>query len=285
VDGTIAESVVRRPPAMLRPYVESYVGYRYAGFAPGEHMGLPSRHLTFIVAFDAPLELTRLPDGTERTERFDTLLGGLHTTPAVIRHDGSQHGIQLQVTPAGARALFRMPAGELVSTVVTLDQVWGRLAGELADRLAVAADWPARFAVLDGVLLRVLSTTAELPSGARPQAAEAFRRLASMHGLVDVASLADELGWSRRHLTEQFSVEYGVGPKAMARVLRFERARWMLVQPEHPSLATVAATCGYADQAHMTREWHALAGASPAAWLAAEELPFVQDGMPEGGGG
>ena len=141
VDGTIAESVVRRPPTMLPPYVESYVGYHYAGFAPGEHMGLPSRHLTFIVTFDAPLELTQLPDGARRSESFDTLVGGLHTSPAVIRHDGNQHGIQLQVTPAGSRALFRMPAAELASTVVTLDQLWGRLGFELTtgwrgDRLA-----------------------------------------------------------------------------------------------------------------------------------------------------
>ena len=68
-------------------------------------------------------------------------------------------------------------------------------------------------------------------------------------------------------------------------MLRFERARWMLVQNDHPSLARVAAECGYADQAHMTREWHALAGSSPSAWLADEQLPFVQDlDAPDGGG-
>ena len=87
------------------------------------------------------------------------------------------------------------------------------------------------------------------------------------------------------HLTDRFTTEYGVGPKALARVLRFERARWMLVQPTHPSLAMVAATCGYADQAHMTREWRALAGSSPKAWLAAEGLPFVQDPEPVDDGG
>ena len=43
------------------------------------------------------------------------------------------------------------------------------------------------------------------------------------------------------------------------------------------SLATIAADCGYADQAHMAREWRALAGASPTQWLADERLPFVQD--------
>ena len=59
---------------MLQPYVESYVGYHYAGFPPGEHMGLPSRHLTFIVTFDAPLELAQLPDGSRQRESFETLV-------------------------------------------------------------------------------------------------------------------------------------------------------------------------------------------------------------------
>jgi AraC-like DNA-binding protein len=281
----VAESVVYRPPALLQPFVESYVGYRYSGFAPGEHMGLPSRHLTFIVSFDAPLELSRLPDGTEQLSSFDTLLGGLHTSPAVIRHDGSQHGIQLQVTPAGARGLFGVPAAELAREVVPLDAIWGRLAGELQDRLDGAIDWKARFAVLDRVLLRALSARMELPSRARRETSEAWARLTGTAGQVEVARLAAEVGWSRRHLTERFSAEYGIGPKALARVLRFERARWMLVQPVRGTLAEVAAACGYADQAHMVRDWHALAGGSPTAWLQAEELPFVQDPVPLDHGG
>lgn len=279
-DHQVAESVVHHPPALLQPYVESYVGYRYSGFAPGEHRGLPSRHLTFVVAFDAPLELSRLPDGSEQLTSFDTLLGGLHTSPAVIRHDGSQHGIQVHVTPAGARGLFGLPAAELAAVVAPLDAIWGRLTGELLDRLDAAAGWNARFAVLDRVLLRALSARVELPSGARRETTAAWERLTATAGQVGVARLAAEVGWSRRHLTECFSAEFGIGPKALARVLRFERARWMLVRPGRPSLAEVAAECGYADQAHMTRDWHALAGASPSAWLEAEELPFVQDGDP-----
>ena len=175
-----------------------------------------------------------------------------------------------------------MPASELAREVVELDTVWGRLADELLDRLDGAATWDERFAVLDHVLLRAFAGRAEVPpSGTpRPEASEAWRRLLASAGQVDVTTLAGEVGWSRRHLTDQFTSEFGLGPKAMARVLRFERARWMIVRGAQPTLAAVAAECGYADQAHMTRDFQALAGASPTQWLANERLPFVQDEDP-----
>jgi transcriptional regulator GlxA family with amidase domain len=160
---------------------------------------------------------------------------------------------------------------------VPLDAIWGPLAGELLDRLAGAADWPARFAVVDRVLLRALATRVEVPSGARRETTAAWDRLTASAGQVAVAALAEEVGWSRRHLTERFAAEYGVGPKELARVLRFERARSMVTRPERPTLAVVAAACGYADQAHMVHEWNSLAGSSPTSWLDSEVLPFVQD--------
>ena len=39
------------PHPRLRPYVSTYTGYRIEGAAPGVYMGLPSKSLTFIVAF------------------------------------------------------------------------------------------------------------------------------------------------------------------------------------------------------------------------------------------
>jgi AraC-like DNA-binding protein len=268
----IAERVAWRPPDLLRPYVSGYTGYRYLGFEPGEHMGLPSRHLTFVLPFDAPLELV-LPNGDPTPHRFGAVVSGFHTTPAVIRHDGSQHGIQLHVTPAGARALFAIPAGEVAADAVPLDALWGQASSELLDRLDAVGSWEERFGVLDRFLLRIAAGRAEVPSGVRDETAESFRRLLATAGGIGVAALADQVGWSRRHLTDQFVAEYGIGPKEMARVLRFERSKAMFLRPGHPNLATIAAECGYADQAHMARDWRRLAGASPTQWLAAEALP------------
>jgi len=275
VPEPVAEQHVCRPGALVREYVDGYSGYDMRGFPAGRHMGLPSRHLTLVVQFDAPITLSVLPDGRSGPRRFDALIGGFHTQPAVIEHDGNQRGVQLHLTAAGARALFGMPAGELVETVVPLEAVWGRTATELVERLGEAESWDARFTAIDQVLARAAAGRAEVPSAVRPETAEAMRRLVSARGDVDITSVAADVGWSRRHLSEQFGTEYGVTPKAMARVLRFERSKVLFIRGARSTLAAIAAECGYADQAHMAREWRTLAGASPTQWLADEQLPVA----------
>ena len=268
----IAQHVVGTPGAWLRPFVDRYVGYRYEGFAPGMHAGLPSRHLTLIVSLADPIDVGRIQDPRSR-ERFPALAAGLHTVPTAIHHDGNQHGVQLAVTPRGARALFGMPPAEIATLTLPLGAVLGPLAGELVERLRAVDGWSQRFAVLDGVLSRTLTDV----DGPPPEVMFAWERLTRTGGAIEVGDLATEVGWSRRHLSERFRRELGLTPKTTARVIRFERARRMLAHAGRPSLGAVAAAVGYADQAHMNRDWRELAGASPGAWLAAEQLPLSED--------
>jgi AraC-like DNA-binding protein len=258
------------PHPRLHPFVPDYTGYRLSGFAPGVHVGLPSRSLTFIVAFDAPLNVA----GASATrDRYWAMLAGLHSRPALVRHDGRQHGVQIGVTPAGAAALFGTPAGELASQVVHLDSVVPDVSSEIVERLSAAASWRARWAVLDDILLRCLSAG----FAADPVLAHAWSRLAASDGSISIGELAAEVGWNRQHFSRRFTKTFGLSPKVMSRVMRFERSQQMLKLPTHPSLASVAAVCGYADQAHMTREWNEFAGSPPTVWMRDEQLPFVQD--------
>lgn len=78
-----------------------------------------------------------------------------------------------------------------------------------------------------------------------------------------VDTLADELGWSARSLTRQCTAVYGYGPAMLRRVLRFRAASGLVHAGVAP--AEVAARTGYADQPHLTREFRALAGVTPAA--------------------
>lgn len=91
------------------------------------------------------------------------------------------------------------------------------------------------------------------------------------------------MGLSRRHLSQLSRAESGVTPKQYQRIARFQASHRTLrrqLNAGRVSLARTAAGSGYADQAHLTREWSALAGYPPTTWLR-EELPFLQDAAEE----
>jgi AraC-like DNA-binding protein len=209
------------PGEPLRRYVAGYTGYRQRGLPPARHRGLPSPYLTLIFTLDEPLTIEAHPDRGQPPGEFGTLLGGLHSVPA-------------------------------------------------------------------------LDPGALGPDAASPEVSWAWQRLLREGGALRVSELAAGTGWSGRHLTSRFRAEIGLTPKAAARVIRFDRARKLLVRNlagatadaghrlahdrlAHYRLADLAADCGYFDQAHLAREFRALAGCPPSQWLA-EEFRNVQAG-------
>ena len=275
----VSESARAAPAAPLRGLVAWYSGYRQEGLPPARHRGLPSPYLTVIITLDDPLTVARHPDPADPPGDYLTLAGGLHTTPAVITHPGRQSGIQLALSPLGARALLGRPAGELAGIDVDGSEVLGAAARELHERLREAPGWPARFALLDQILL----ARADLDQQVAPDIAEAWRLLTRSGGTVRAGELARRVGWSPRYLQRRLLAETGLTAKAAARVTRFDRARRALERQPGLPLASLAADFGYYDQAHLAREFRELAGCPPSAWLAEEfrnvqSSPAPQDG-------
>jgi AraC-like DNA-binding protein len=247
-----------RPGAPVRPWVSTYTGYRMEAGPPGVHHGVPSPHLTLILCLEGAVDVVANADHTRPPGTFDAMVGGLHGAPAMIGQGEPQTGIQLRLTWRGTRALLGVRAGDLAGDVVDLHTLLGRRTGPLLDRLASAAGWPERFALLDAELSD-LAARGRGDRGVRPEVGYAWDRLAETGGNLRIADLAAEVGWSRRHLAEKFRDETGLAPKVAARVMRFEWACDRLRGPANPSLADVAADAGYVDQAHLSRDFRDLA--------------------------
>ncbi len=283
----VNEAVRVRPAVPLRPYIAWYSGYRQAGVEPAVHRGMPSPYLTLIFTLDEPLTVAAHPDPAQRPGTFDALAGGLHTSPAVITHDGWQSGIQVALSPLGARPLLGLPAGELASIDVHAAFVLGPLAQEIRERARAAPTWPARFAVVDDVLtaqlVRHRDGRGAVAPGVSPEVGMTWRSLLRTGGQARIGELAAECGWSARHLQGRLRTETGLTPKAAARVIRFDRARRLMLRhgPGGLVLADLAAGCGYYDQAHLDRDFRALAGCSPSQWLA-QEFRNVQAAFADG---
>ncbi|MEU3608074.1 AraC family transcriptional regulator [Streptomyces sp. NPDC035033] len=175
--------------------------------------------------------------------------------------------LQIRLEPVAAAAVLGA-APELTGAVVSLEDVWGRDAGRVEDRLRAAASWDERFAIAADFLARRRSARARPPVD--PEVAHVWRRTLGSRGRVRVEDLADEVGWSRQLLWARFRSQLGVTPKRAARLVRFDHAAHLLAAGR--AAAGVAAESGYADQSHLHREVRTFTGLTPTAVAAAPWL-------------
>lgn len=266
------EWATRVPAARLRGLVDRYVGYRMVGLDPTTHRGLPSRHMTFIVSIGPPIDVPVQTNPLQPAGSYRCVLSGLQASSAQVSHDGTQEGVLIEMTPLGCRALLWMPAAVLWDQSFELSDVIGPVGDELWERLQPAKRWSDRFDVCDDVLL------GRLDEQHVPRAlAHCWQGIVVSGGRISVDRLATRAGYSRQHLTRLFRAEFGLGPKLASRVVRFEAAQRMLRTSPSVPFADVASACGYADHAHMTREFTELAGCTPGE-LVWESVPILQDG-------
>ncbi|WP_209020832.1 AraC family transcriptional regulator [Nocardioides sp. 1609] len=254
-------------PGVLAPYVASLVPYDVCG-EPGVHIGMPSTCLTLVLAVDEPLDVGWA--GGARVSSWANV-AGLHPSPAEIRHGRRQRGVYLDLTVTGARALLGLPAGALAGALADVADVDPAMR-DLPERLAGSS--PDRWTA---VVARALIAALSRHDAPAPRA-EVGRALARLTRGARVADVAEDVGYSRRHLGDLVRAECGVSPQEYRRLARFERSH-ALVRDAATSLADAAARCGYADQSHLAREWTAFAGCSPSEWRR-RELPSVQAGGP-----
>ncbi len=159
------------------------------------------------------------------------------------------------------------------------DDVLGGACAELRARALAAPGWPERFAVLDEILLRLVSAGARpnLAPEAAPEVGWAWRQLLASGGTLRIGDLAEQTGWSARHLTGRFRTEIGLTPKAAARVVRFTRARDLLIRLRGPGRAGRPGRAVRLPRPAPPGPGSVLAGCPPSQW-AAEEFRNVQAG-------
>ena len=274
-----AEARFRHREDFLPGTVAAAVAYESHGIPHGEHRGMPSPWLTFIVSVDGPVRVSgTVHEGDrfdpERATSYDVILAGLHPVAARVEQPTDQAGVQLSVHPLAARALLGCRAAELTGQGDHGLDVLGREARELHDRVGSQQTDDDRLDVVqEWMRARIDSGPASV---VRPELWRAWQVAASSHGRCRVEAMAAEVQLSPRQLRSLMLAELGLSPKELCRLFRFDRVIAGLIGGEL-TLGEVAADAGYADQSHLNREFAQMTGCSPTAWLV-EERRNIQDG-------
>ncbi|NUR91406.1 MAG: AraC family transcriptional regulator, partial [Nonomuraea sp.] len=204
------------PSGWLRRYVHRYTAFTEPAGASAFRRQVPRGEVVMILSLGDDF-LVRDPRAGAAVLR--SFVAGLHDSYVFVASTGGSHGIQVDLTPLGARMLLGLPMREVANRTVGLEEVAGRWPGTVTGRLAEATSWAARFAILDEVLAARIRAAGPVD----PRVGLAWARLSGARGKLAIASLAEEVGWSHRHLLARFKEEVGLSPKAVARILRFQR--------------------------------------------------------------
>jgi AraC-like DNA-binding protein len=183
------------------------------------------------------------------------------------RLSGAGKALGIRFRPGGFRPFYSRPIFNLNDRVLPASRLFGPAADEArAVVMAADADDAAMIAAGAG-LLRGFGAAAD---PVVEQAAGLAKRITEDPGLQRVAQLAGVSGLSERKLQRLFADYVGVSPKWVMRRARLHEAA-LRVDADGPASvdwAALAADLGYADQAHLTRDFTATLGVPPTRYAA-----------------
>jgi AraC-like DNA-binding protein len=219
---------------------------------PGVNISVGNANVTPAAREPGPVE-ARL-NGVARGLTTRVLVGQGWTVAALTR-------------PGGLGAFISGPAADFTDRVVPLGQAISLDEAALIDRMLGQPEEAARVEMLAAALEAAVDPERVTPASQVAEAARLAEVNREVRRLADLCQLA---GLGQRTLQRMFLQYAGVSPTWVIRRYRLLEAAESVREGNRVSWAEVAAGLGYADQAHLTRDFRAAIGQTPAAYAQAQ---------------
>lgn len=147
-------------------------------------------------------------------------LTGLIDTPVMLdpQEDEQTGTIIIEFNPLGAYRLFHLSYAEIQNQIVEMADLAGNSISAVQSQLAEAGTLNLKLQILQNFLIKRLEKTAS-----DPIYDYCIKRIADAKGLISVAKLEKETGYSSRWLHKKFSEHLGTGPKNLCEIVRFKQ--------------------------------------------------------------
>lgn len=247
------------PRPDLRPYVQSYWLMR-------RDRSLSAYHEEFMHARGNFGLVLNLADGVRLDNQpLDELvfLDGANSQSRKMGFDGQVHLLGIQFRIGSAYPVLEIPLGELNNQTSLLSLLGEDHLLPLYDRAQAARTPRDQITAIEDWLIRRLS------AGRKPDALvwASLRLIEQGRGMVSIERLASHLAISQRQLERLYHTQVGLSPKQYAGLLRVDAARQALKRGVRTSLTDLGLQLGFYDQSHFIREFKAVIGMTPSAYL------------------
>lgn len=249
------------PHLLLSPYVAKIYVFESSGRLPALDRKLIVPNANFKLTLTYRNGMAASIGGKTFIQGENKLsLAGLIDSPVMLdpRDDAETGTIIIELNPLGPYRLFRLSYTEVKNQIVELGNLMGSRAEELESRLAEVDSLTLKLQLLQNFLIEWLEKTEP-----DPIYDYCINRIAGSKGIVSVAQLEKETGYSSRWLHAKFSEHLGTGPKNLAEIVRFKQFYQAYSTGADPQSLKEHIYHYYHDQSHFIRAFRRFTGTTP----------------------
>jgi len=249
------------PHPLLSPYIAKMYVFESSGRLPAFDRKLIVPNANFKLTLTYRNGITADIAGIPFTQSENELsLTGLIDSPVCLdpNEDRQTGTIIIEFNPLGVYRFFRVSYAGVKNKIVELTDLVGHTAGEIRSQLAEATTLNLKLKLLQKFLLRRLETASP-----DPIYDYCINRIVDSKGLIGVARLEKETGYSSRWLHNKFSEHLGTGPKNLSEIIRFKQVYHLYSTVGKLAVLKEQLYHYYYDQSHFLRAFKRFTGVSP----------------------
>ncbi|MGZ3811686.1 MAG: helix-turn-helix domain-containing protein [Mucilaginibacter sp.] len=249
------------PHPLISPYVAKIHVFESSGRLPANERKLivPNANFKLTLTYRNGI-VAGIGDKTFVQAENKLSLTGLIDSPVILdpQEDARTGTIIIEFNPLGAYRFFHLSYAEVKNQIVELADLIGNRAEELRSQLAETNSVGIKLQLLQNFLIRQLGKTV-----ADPIYDYCIDRISDSRGLISVAQLEKETGYSSRWLHRKFSEHLGTGPKNLAEIVRFKQFYQAYSTGAGSNLLKEQIYHNYHDQSHFIRAFKRFTGSTP----------------------
>jgi AraC-like DNA-binding protein len=249
------------PHPLLSPYLAKIWVFESGGRLPDQERKLivPNANLKLTLTYRNGIAAQVGSKAFLQRENALTLTGLIDTPVILDPYEDAQTGtIIIEFNPLGAYRFFRLQFTEVQNEIADLADLTDNLATTLRTQLADSGDLNVKLQLLQSFLINQLE---------RSKADEIYdyciNRITITNGLITVAQLEKETGYTARWLNRKFSEHLGTSPKNLAEIIRFKQFYHAYSTNARSETLKQHIYHYYYDQSHFLRAFRRFTGTTP----------------------
>lgn len=251
---------------LLAEYIESV--FHFKGFQPDHSIErvVPTGHLFIIFELDGIPRNTFDNTTLKANATFkNAWISGMHKNYLSISAHPNSEMLVIQFKPHGAHPFLQIPIHQLNNKVVPANDI---LEGNILDLRKEILSYPTakeKFKVVETWLLKRFASR-KSPS----EDLTAILHKLYQNPINEHQTIIQSYSKTQKHLINQFKKYFGLTPKVLHRIFRFNEILQQIHTEKQISWPQIAYQFGYTDQSHFIKEFKEFSGFNPKEFIVSD---------------